>query len=200
MNTDAELTRISLIAAKRDPVIGIRVNSRNSRQRLFWKSVFIRVHPWSRILRIPAHGRSTVGRHFHARFDAQVFGDALDNDAQVARSRVAVAVEHPVKSLFPKARLARQLLERDLSVKDGVPHVQAPGHLLEQMLTIRLHLDDCDETNGALRVLPGSHRLGRLAAERIQQLREHHPDHVCHLSAGDALLMRPLLLHAFDQL
>ncbi len=82
------------------------------------------------------------------------------------------------------------------SVKDGVPHVQAPVHLLEQMLTTRLHLDDCDETNGALRVLPGSHRLGRLSAERIRLLRKHDPDHLCHLSAGDALLMRPLLLHA----
>src|SRR5205809_630917 len=82
------------------------------------------------------------------------------------------------------------------SVKDGVPHVQPPVHLLEQMLTTRLHLDDCDETNGALRVLPGSHRLGRLSGERIRQLRGRHPDHVCHLSAGDALLMRPLLLHA----
>jgi hypothetical protein len=64
------------------------------------------------------------------------------------------------------------------------------------MLTTRLHLDDCDETNGALRVLPGSHRLGRLSAQRIRQLRERHPDYVCHLNAGDALLMRPLLLHA----
>jgi len=82
------------------------------------------------------------------------------------------------------------------SIKDGVPHVQPPVHLLEQMLTTRLHLDDCDETNGALRVLPGSHRLGRLSAERIRQLRKHHPDHLCHLTAGDALLMRPLLLHA----
>jgi hypothetical protein len=82
------------------------------------------------------------------------------------------------------------------SIKDGVPHVQPPIHLLEQMLTTRMHLDDCDETNGALRVLPGSHRLGRLSAERIQQLRASHRDHLCHLTAGDALLMRPLLLHA----
>ena len=64
------------------------------------------------------------------------------------------------------------------------------------MLTARLHLHDCDQTNGALRVVPGTHRLGRLSAERIQQLREHDPDHLCHLNAGDALLMRPLLLHA----
>ena len=82
------------------------------------------------------------------------------------------------------------------SIKNGVPHVQPPVELLEKMLTIRLHLDDADETNGALRVLPGSHRLGRLSSERIQQLRSQQPDFLCAVSAGDALLMRPLLLHA----
>ena len=82
------------------------------------------------------------------------------------------------------------------SVKAGVPHVQAPVELLEQMLAARIHLDDCDETNGALRVLRGTHRLGRLSSERIQQLRKEHKDVVCHASAGDVMLMRPLLLHA----
>ena len=82
------------------------------------------------------------------------------------------------------------------SVKDGVPHVQPPVELLEQMLTVRLHLDDADETNGALRVLPDSHRLGRLSPGQIQELRARQPDALCAASAGDALLMRPLLLHA----
>lgn len=82
------------------------------------------------------------------------------------------------------------------SVKDGVPHVQPPVELLERMLAVRLHLDAADETNGALRVLPGSHRMGRLAATRIQELRSEQPEAVCAMSAGGALLMRPLLLHA----
>ena len=82
------------------------------------------------------------------------------------------------------------------STKDGIPHVQAPAELLEQMLTLRLQLDDADASNGALRVLPGSHRFGRLSADRIQQLRREQPDFLCAVSAGDALLMRPLLLHA----
>jgi hypothetical protein len=82
------------------------------------------------------------------------------------------------------------------STKDGIPHVQAPTELLQQMLTVRVHVDAADEENGALRVLPGSHRFGRVSAERIQQVRREQPDHVCAVSAGDALLMRPLLLHA----
>ena len=82
------------------------------------------------------------------------------------------------------------------STKDGIPHVQAPIELLQQMLAVRLHLDDADESNGALRVLPGSHRLGRLSSERVQELRRQQSAFVCAVSAGDALLMRPLLLHA----
>ena len=34
------------------------------------------------------------------------------------------------------------------SVKAGITHVQPPVSVLEQMLTVRLHLDDTDETNG----------------------------------------------------
>ncbi|HSI10644.1 MAG TPA: phytanoyl-CoA dioxygenase family protein [Chthoniobacter sp.] len=82
------------------------------------------------------------------------------------------------------------------SVKEGIPHVQPPVELLERMLTIRLHLDDADETNGALRVLPGSHHFGRPNAERIQELRGERDGFLCEAAAGDALLMRPLLLHA----
>jgi hypothetical protein len=76
------------------------------------------------------------------------------------------------------------------STKDGTPHVQAPAALLERMLTLRLHLDDTGSANGALRVYPGSHRHGRLdppfQGEEV----------LCEARAGDALLMRPLLLHA----
>lgn len=82
------------------------------------------------------------------------------------------------------------------SSKEGVPHVQPPVALLEQMLAVRLHFDDTDETNGALRVLPESHRAGRLSVERIQELRATQPEHLCAATAGEALLMRPLLLHA----
>src|SRR5262245_25105700 len=36
------------------------------------------------------------------------------------------------------------------SAKDGVPHVQPPVVVLERMLTVRVHLDAADESNGAL--------------------------------------------------
>lgn len=82
------------------------------------------------------------------------------------------------------------------SVKGGVPHVQPPVGCLEQMLTVRLHLDDADEDNGALRLLPGTHRLGRLDAATITRIRGTEGEVLCAAQTGDALLMRPLLLHA----
>ena len=80
--------------------------------------------------------------------------------------------------------------------KDGIPHVQPPVEMLERMLTIRLHLDAADESNGALRVIPGSHRQGRLSAGHISEIRHRQTEVVCASAAGGALLMRPLLLHA----
>ena len=82
------------------------------------------------------------------------------------------------------------------SEKAGVVHIQPPAHILERMLTVRLHLDDCDETNGPLLVLPGSHCGGRLTAPEIQLQRTLTASVPCPVPSGGALLMRPLLLHA----
>jgi hypothetical protein len=82
------------------------------------------------------------------------------------------------------------------SMKEGIPHVQPPVAMLEQILSVRLHIDDADESNGALRVIPGTHRLGRLSAEQIKRTREEREEVLAAVSAGDAFLMRPLLLHA----
>lgn len=82
------------------------------------------------------------------------------------------------------------------SLKDGVHHVQPPVQVLEGMLTLRLHLDDCPADNGALRVLPGSHRAGELSAAQIEERTQENQSAVCAVSRGGVLLMRPLLLHA----
>jgi ectoine hydroxylase-related dioxygenase (phytanoyl-CoA dioxygenase family) len=71
-----------------------------------------------------------------------------------------------------------------------------PREILEQMLALRLHIDDCGPDNGPLRVLPGSHRHGRLAPDAILALRKSTPEKICTASAGDLLAMKPLLLHA----
>jgi ectoine hydroxylase-related dioxygenase (phytanoyl-CoA dioxygenase family) len=64
------------------------------------------------------------------------------------------------------------------------------------MLTVRLHLDDCDESNGALQVIPGSHQAGRLDPDAIAQCRIQKLPTICAVARGGAVLMRPLLLHS----
>jgi hypothetical protein len=44
------------------------------------------------------------------------------------------------------------------SMKAGIPHVQPPVFVLQSMLTLRLHMDHTDESNGAL---PQTWPLGR---------------------------------------
>ncbi len=80
--------------------------------------------------------------------------------------------------------------------KDGVPHCWPPASVLEGMLAVRLHLDDCGPANGPLRVLPGSHAAGVLAAAAIDDWRSRVPEVVCEVARGGVVLMRPLLLHA----
>jgi hypothetical protein len=71
--------------------------------------------------------------------------------------------------------------------KAGVPHVEAPRPILEQMIALRIHLDDTDGENGALKVRPGSHRRNRDDPAASSEF-------IC-VQRGDVLLMRPLLLH-----
>lgn len=82
------------------------------------------------------------------------------------------------------------------SVKAGVTHVQPPASVLEGMLALRLHLDDADESNGALRVIPGSHKHGRLGPPDIERLKARAGVVTCNVARGGVMLMRPLLLHA----
>jgi len=82
------------------------------------------------------------------------------------------------------------------SEKEGVLHVQPPVALLEQLIAIRLHLDDCGEDDGPLRVVPGSQLFGRLGTEAARRLRDERGAVVCTGMHGSVMAMRPLLLHA----
>jgi hypothetical protein len=80
------------------------------------------------------------------------------------------------------------------TAKAGWVAVQPPVAVLENTVTIRLHLDDCDATNGALKVVPGSHCRGVVPAETIAS--QTAAATVCAVPAGGAMLMKPLVLHA----
>ncbi|HEY6377368.1 MAG TPA: phytanoyl-CoA dioxygenase family protein [Edaphobacter sp.] len=75
-------------------------------------------------------------------------------------------------------------------------HVQPPDYVLEKMLSVRIHLDDCPATNGALRVIRESHRNGKLAETAIADMIRGCEAVTCEMRAGGALLMRPLLIHS----
>lgn len=81
------------------------------------------------------------------------------------------------------------------SEKDGVPHVQPPVKLLQNMVTLRVHLDDTPATNGALQVIPQSHQKGRIDAEMLRTY-DKGKAVTCACGPGDVLLMSPLILHA----
>ena len=82
------------------------------------------------------------------------------------------------------------------SVKAGVLYSHAPAAALEQVLALRVHLDDSTERNGPLRVLPGTHTRGVLEDEEIARCASQVAPVVCTVAEGGVLAMRPLLLHA----
>jgi ectoine hydroxylase-related dioxygenase (phytanoyl-CoA dioxygenase family) len=80
--------------------------------------------------------------------------------------------------------------------KAEIHHVQPPVSILEKMLAVRFHLDDADETNGVLKVIPHSHKSGRLSAADIQIMRRTNQIKICSAKRGEAFLMRPLVVHS----
>lgn len=82
------------------------------------------------------------------------------------------------------------------TTKANIWHVQPPASVIENIVALRVHLDNTDESNGALRVVAGSHRFGRLSAEQIEKLKSTGEIVNCSVAKNGAMLMRPLLLHA----
>lgn len=85
---------------------------------------------------------------------------------------------------------------RGWSEKEGGLFVQPPTELLEQLVAIRVHLDPCLETDGPLQIVAGTHRYGRIGADEARHYRDTGEVVSCSMAQGDALLMRPLVLHA----
>ncbi len=79
--------------------------------------------------------------------------------------------------------------------KKGQIGVQPPEEFLCSTITLRIHLDDTDHTNGALRVIPKSHLLGIRKTECLSVTEEE----VCFVERGGIMLMKPLLMHASNR-
>lgn len=83
---------------------------------------------------------------------------------------------------------------RNWTKKEEEYGVQPPAEMLGNIITIRIHLDDADETNGALKVIPHSHSIGVMRAQTVSF--SDSDAVVCEVKAGDVMLMKPLLFHS----
>lgn len=83
------------------------------------------------------------------------------------------------------------------TIKQNQFAVQPPLIILQNNFTIRIHLDDTDEGNGALKVIPGSHLKQIYRPETIDWTTEI--EHTCSVKAGGIMIMRPLLMHASNR-
>lgn len=80
--------------------------------------------------------------------------------------------------------------------KEGQLFVQPPVRVLEGLVAVRVHLDSCGPDSGPLRVVPSSHRHGRLSPSAAREIRDRHGEIECLVPKGGVLVMRPLLLHS----
>jgi ectoine hydroxylase-related dioxygenase (phytanoyl-CoA dioxygenase family) len=80
------------------------------------------------------------------------------------------------------------------SVKQNQFAVQPPLPILENIYTIRIHLDDTNECNGALRVIPKSHLKKIYRPDTIDWTSE--TEITCNVDQGGIMIMKPLLLHS----
>ncbi|QNR23684.1 phytanoyl-CoA dioxygenase family protein [Croceimicrobium hydrocarbonivorans] len=83
---------------------------------------------------------------------------------------------------------------RHWTLKKGQYGVEPPLEILENTITIRIHLDNTGAENGALRIIPKSHKKGihrfRSAEANLKG------EQVCEVQKGGIHIMSPLLMHA----
>ena len=82
------------------------------------------------------------------------------------------------------------------SVKSGLTHVEPPFEIIENMVTLRAHLDDCDADNAPLKIIAGSHRLGRLKKPEIKELASRSEHRTCEALSGDVWIYASAIVHA----
>lgn len=83
------------------------------------------------------------------------------------------------------------------TVKQHQYAVHPPISFLQNNFTVRIHLDDTDKNNGALKVIPGSHLKAIIRSDTMDASKAE--EQICEVKKGGLMLMRPLLLHASDK-
>lgn len=80
--------------------------------------------------------------------------------------------------------------------KQGLLHVEPPFAIIEDMVTLRVHLDPVDADNAPLLVASGSHRMGRIEERRIEAVLAECDTAVCLAERGDVWAYATPILHA----
>mgnify|MGYP000002586514 FL=1 len=80
--------------------------------------------------------------------------------------------------------------------KSGIWHCEPPESILDEMLFVRVHLDDTDQTNGAMEIAVGSHAEGVVEFARANTAASSYPIETCSAKRGDVLILKMLTLHA----
>lgn len=81
------------------------------------------------------------------------------------------------------------------SVKEDVTFVHAPTWAVSKILALRIHLDASTNTNGSLRVIPGSHQK-RLRNDNEFEVWSKKEAVTCIADKGSVIAMSPLIVHA----
>ena len=82
------------------------------------------------------------------------------------------------------------------TVKFGLIQVEPPFDIGELMVALRVHLDAVDQRNAPLRIVRGSHRLGRLPEAEIEGVAAAFGERLCLAERGDVWLYATSIIHA----
>lgn len=81
------------------------------------------------------------------------------------------------------------------TLKKEINSVCPPEEILHDTFTLRIHLDDTNEQNGAVSVIPGSHKK-RHTDDEIKTITSNSNSATCYVNQGGVHLMKPLILHS----
>lgn len=80
--------------------------------------------------------------------------------------------------------------------KSGTWHCEPPQSVLDEMLFVRVHLDDTHQSNGAMEIAVGSHSQGVIPSAKAEQMANTYPIETCSAKRGDVLVLKMLTLHS----
>ena len=86
------------------------------------------------------------------------------------------------------------------TTKKGQLGVIPPLNILENTITFRVHLEETNLGNRALKVISDSHTKGIIRIDKNFKKSNFGNEVVCDVETGGVMLMKPLILHCKSQM